>query len=106
MDPDHPDAPPLPDDRWLRRPATRHAPGMRIAALGPFALEEPLARGGQGQVWLARHTGLGLPVAIKLARAGIGSSATKEPSEGVFAEEVRTIAGLDHPHVAMVFDHG
>ncbi|MFZ5480967.1 MAG: serine/threonine-protein kinase, partial [Myxococcota bacterium] len=63
--------------------------------LGAFAVEEPIGRGGAATVWRGRHRRSGLPVAIKVLDVA-------EPQEA----EVRAVAGLDHPNVVLLFDHG
>ncbi|NCG22037.1 MAG: protein kinase [Rhodobacterales bacterium] len=71
--------------------------------LGPFQLEEPLAQGGMGEVWLARHRMSGEPVAIKLLTS---KSAQKPKFRAAFRNEVGAVAALDHPHVTAVYDYG
>src|SRR5688572_8103741 len=71
--------------------------------LGPFVLGNPLGRGGMGEVWSGLHRDQGVPVAVKvLTREG-----TREPSfRSAFRNEVRAVAGLDHPGIVTVFDYG
>ncbi|MCB9687124.1 MAG: protein kinase [Alphaproteobacteria bacterium] len=71
--------------------------------LGPFLLERPLGRGGMGTVWRGRHVTEGVDVAVKVL--------TREGSEApdvlaAFRSEVRAVAGLRHPNVVWVIDHG
>ena len=68
---------------------------------GPFRLQERIATGGMGEVWAAVHAPTGLPVAVK-ALPTLESPALRS----AFADEVRAVARLDHPHVVRVFDHG
>ncbi|MEO0602914.1 MAG: AAA family ATPase, partial [Myxococcota bacterium] len=76
---------------------------IRQIALGPFVLETRIGRGGMGEVWRARHQAEGVRVAVKLLTA-------KGASETMFVEsfknEVRAVAPLEHPHIAMVLDYG
>ncbi len=72
-------------------------------ALGPYDLEEPLARGAMGEVWRGRHRVLDVPVAVKLLLATHAEDGWAETS---FANEVRATAGLSHPGIVMVLDHG
>lgn len=70
--------------------------------LGPFELLRPVARGGMGVVWQGRHVARDLPVAVKVL-TGLGEGA--EYSE-LFRNEVRAVAGLDHPHIVTLYDFG
>ncbi len=71
--------------------------------LGPFALHRPIGQGGMGDVWLGEHVGQSLPVAVKLVRP----ARLRDPSiRTALLNEVRAVAGLDHPGVVMVFDYG
>ena len=71
--------------------------------VGPFQLTEPIGRGGMAQVWGAVHKREGAPAAVKI----LTGEALRNPVYlALFRNEVRGIAGLDHPHVVRVFDHG
>ena len=71
--------------------------------LGPFQLRAPIARGGMGEVWLGHHPGRGLDVAVKVMT---GHQLQKLRGREAFRNEVRAVAGLDHPAIVRVFDHG
>ena len=72
-------------------------------ALGPFDLLRPLGRGGMGVVYRGVHRDSGSPVAVKL----LLSEKAREPSNvEAFRTELRAVAGLSHPHVIAVYDHG
>jgi len=71
----------------------RHA-GER---LGPYALVEPLGAGGMGEVWRARDTRLDRSVAVKFSRQAFAER---------FAREARTLAHVDHPNIATLYDVG
>jgi len=71
--------------------------------LGPFELDAPLGRGGMGVVWRAVHVGSGLPVAVKVMT---GDKAKQPHYLASFRDEVRAVAGLDHPGVVVVLDLG
>src|SRR5271170_2143017 len=63
-----------------------------------------LAEGGMGDVWLARHVGLGVPVVLKTLK-GAGAA----DDEGRFdrlVTEGRLEARISSPHVVRVFDTG
>jgi tetratricopeptide (TPR) repeat protein len=71
--------------------------------LGPFRLLAPIAQGGMGEVWRGEHVEERVPVAVKV----MTSIASREPRyRAAFAGEVRHMASLDHPAIALVFDHG
>ncbi len=70
--------------------------------LGPFLLQEPIAKGGMGSVWRAVH-GDGLKVAVKVIA---GEGAKQEKYLASFRNEVRNAASLDHPSICTVLDHG
>jgi serine/threonine protein kinase/predicted ATPase len=82
-------------------PASAHlAPGAR---LGPYQLEALLGEGGMGQVFRARDTRLGRPVAIKLIRAERG----QRPDFRIrFQREAQATAALNHPHICTLHDVG
>ena len=63
-----------------------------------FVLGELLGSGGMGAVWAATHGASGLPVAIKVLRAG---RATDE-----LVREAQAIAQLDHPRILQLYDVG
>ncbi len=70
-----------------------------LYVLGPFRLLAPLGQGGFAEVWRGEHIRQGVPVALKIERAPALDGAVQ-------TAEVRALAGLDHPNVLMVFDHG
>ncbi|WP_394830353.1 serine/threonine protein kinase [Pendulispora rubella] len=65
-------------------------------------LVRPIAKGGMGSVWLARHTGLDLPVALKF----MSQSIFRDEPNAVerFTREARAAAQLRHPNVVRIFD--
>lgn len=71
--------------------------------LGPFELIQPLEEGGMGVVWRARHLEQNVPVAVKvISERGLASKAARS----AFRDEVAAAAGLHHPGIVLVFDHG
>lgn len=71
--------------------------------LGPYDLLATAGRGGMSTVWRAVHRREGVPVAVKVLRA----ETAREPEfRELCANEVRVMAGLDHPHIARVYDYG
>jgi serine/threonine protein kinase len=71
--------------------------------IGPYHLLEKLGEGGMGQVWLAEQSApVRRRVALKLIRAGIYDSALLQR----FQAERQSLAIMDHPAIAKVFDAG
>ena len=71
--------------------------------LGPFELLEPLAEGGSGEVWRARHRPSRLSVAVKVLTA---ERARDDSFVQAFHDEARAMAALRHPNVIRVLDYG
>jgi serine/threonine protein kinase/lipopolysaccharide biosynthesis regulator YciM len=76
--------------------------GSHLEELGPYQVIEFLGEGGMGVVYLARRQDLGSLVAIKLLRDAWLSPARRER----FAAEQRTLAQLNHPGIARLYDAG
>jgi serine/threonine-protein kinase len=76
-------------------------PGTVIA--GRYRLERPLAAGGMGAVWVARHVSLQTEVAVKVMTSSLAGSA---PARARFGREARSAASLRHPNVVAVVDSG
>ena len=71
--------------------------------IGPYRLRKELGSGGMGQVWLAEQTEpVRRQVALKLIRAGMYDAATVQR----FKAERQSLAIMDHPAIAKVFDAG
>ncbi len=77
------------------------APGLQIA--DKYLVEQPLARGGMGSVWVARHIALNALVAIKFLDAHYSSLPGLLTR---FEREARAASALDTPHVVQVRDYG
>lgn len=75
---------------------------MRIE-VGPFFLEEPIGRGGMGEVWRGHHATQGLAVAIKVLTQ---EGARKPLYVKSFHNEVAAICRLHHDGIIRVFDYG
>lgn len=70
--------------------------------LGQYVIEKKLGEGGMGEVYLAHHTLLRRPTAVKLLppeRAG-------EKTIARFEREVRATSRLTHPNTVSIFDYG
>ncbi|WP_304106420.1 protein kinase [Mycolicibacterium bacteremicum] len=74
-----------------------------VTLSGRYRLQRLIATGGMGQVWEGLDTRLGRQVAIKVLKAEFS-----EDSEFVdrFRGEARTVAMLNHPGIASVYDYG
>jgi tetratricopeptide (TPR) repeat protein len=80
-------------------PEDGYAPGMQI---GPYLLEVLLGEGGMGQVWRARRTdgGTERDVALKVLRPEVVGVAARVR----FRRERDVVAGLNHPHIAQLYE--
>ncbi len=74
-----------------------------VVPLGPFDLVGQIGRGGMGRVYRARHRAQGLDVAVKILDAARTDDVAFRRA---FEAEVHSVAGLDHPGIVLVFDHG
>ncbi len=72
-------------------------------SIGPYRLERKLGEGGMGQVWLAEQTApVRRQVALKLIKAGRYELQVLQR----FQAERQSLAIMDHPAIAKVFDAG
>ena len=67
---------------------------------GPYRIQRALGEGGMGIVYLAEREDLGSQVAIKILRDAWLSPARRDR----FAIEQRTLAQLNHPSIARLYD--
>ncbi len=71
--------------------------------IGPYRLMRKIGEGGMGQVWLAvQSEPLRRQVALKLIHGGIFDPALQRR----FQAERQSLASMDHPAIAKVFDAG
>src|SRR5215472_12966870 len=72
-------------------------------SIGPYMLVKKLGEGGMGQVWLVEQTApVKRQVALKLIKGGLYDSAVIHR----FEAERQSLAVMDHPAIAKVFDAG
>src|SRR5690349_10701999 len=72
-------------------------------SFGTYEIRVQIGRGGMGEVYLARDTRLGRPVALKVLRERL---AQDERFRGRLVRGSRLAASLDHPHVVPVYEAG
>jgi serine/threonine protein kinase len=95
----HADADGLSDSPWAATTVTD--PGGESKTIGPYRLIQRLGVGGMGQVWLAEQTKpVRRRVALKLIRAGMYDSGLLQR----FQSERQSLAIMEHPAIAKVFD--
>jgi len=70
------------------------------ARLGPYKILSALGAGGMGEVYRAHDTRLGRDVAIKILPEAFAHDADRLAR---FAREAKTLASLNHPHIAGIY---
>ena len=76
------------------------------ALLGPYRVERRLATGGMAEVFVARREGLhGFSKRVALKRI-LPQFASDPDFVGMFIDEARLAAMLEHPNIVQVFDFG
>ncbi|MGA3034655.1 MAG: serine/threonine-protein kinase [Terracidiphilus sp.] len=88
----------------LSRPAVPASPEPQsLESVGPYRLIRKIGEGGMGQVWLAEQSEpIRRQVALKLIRSGAFDEALLRR----FQSERQSLALMDHPAIAKVFDAG
>ena len=71
--------------------------------LGPYEILSAIGAGGMGEVYKARDTRLNRTVAIKVLPSHFSDNAEMKQR---FEREAQTIAGLNHPHICVLYDVG
>lgn len=74
----------------------------RILA-GRYELQQPIGRGGMGQVWSALDTRLRRQVAVKTVDL---DASTDSVAAERFRQEAQATAALSHPNIVTIFDSG
>ncbi|MCJ7680086.1 MAG: serine/threonine protein kinase, partial [Candidatus Aminicenantes bacterium] len=70
--------------------------------IGQYSIEKLLGRGGMGEVYLATHSLLKRPTALKFLRPDIAGIKTLAR----FEKEVRLTSRLSHPNTISIYDYG
>jgi eukaryotic-like serine/threonine-protein kinase len=81
----------------------------RARELGSYRLEEPLGKGGMGEVFRATHQMLARPAAVKLIRSEILGSSTPAAARVIterFRREAEAAASLRSSHTISLYDFG
>ena len=76
------------------------APGTRF---GPYEVIAPLGAGGMGEVYRAKDTRLSRDVAIKILPNEMCADPARKQR---FEREAKTISGLNHPNICVLYDVG
>jgi eukaryotic-like serine/threonine-protein kinase len=78
-------------------------PASARVSIGPYVLVKKIGEGGMGQVWLAEQTApVRRQVALKLIRVGMYDDSVLLR----FQSEQQSLAVMNHPAIAKVFDAG
>jgi serine/threonine protein kinase len=81
----------------------------RARELGSYRLEEPLGKGGMGEVFRATHQMLARPAAVKLIRSEILGASSPSMARVIiqrFRREAEAAASLCSPHTISLYDFG
>jgi Tol biopolymer transport system component len=70
------------------------------ARIGPYEIVAPLGAGGMGEVYRARDTRLARDVALKVLPELVAADSERVAR---FEREAKTLASLNHPHIAHVY---
>jgi len=97
------DGEPLASSSRVRETPVGDAGELVGARVGNYVIERPLARGGMGAVFVARHPALGREVAAKFLSRELNAFPELTAR---FLEEARLTAGLRHPNIVDIFDFG
>jgi eukaryotic-like serine/threonine-protein kinase len=84
----------------LARIINRNLPLIPGARLGVYEITARIGEGGMGQVFRATDTTLGRQVAIKILPDALASDPERIMR---FEREAKTLASLNHPHIAAIY---
>ncbi len=86
--------------------AQRAAPSCQGKIVGRFRLLSPLGKGQMGAVFRAEDISLKRHVALKILPSFQGDAAKAARRKELFLREARSMASLEHPHVAQIYEVG
>ena len=77
---------------------------VKVRKVGKYILQKQLGKGSVGSVWLSFHSGLGMPVAVKL----LNMQLVEEDPEYLerFIQEGRLAVTVIHKNIVRIFDAG
>ncbi|MBE0595528.1 MAG: serine/threonine protein kinase [Gemmatimonadales bacterium] len=75
---------------------------LKAALSGQYAIERELGQGGMATVYLAHDLRHDRQVAVKVLRPELAATVGSER----FLHEIKTTAGLNHPHILALHDSG
>jgi serine/threonine protein kinase len=75
-------------------------------SLGSYRLVRQIGSGGMGEVWLARHSLLARPAAVKLIRSIGGDGRSETALRARFRREAEVTARLHSLHTVQLYDFG
>lgn len=91
-----------PDDGGFLMPL-KHDPLIGQLVESKFEILEVIGCGGWGSIYKARDIKLGRPVAFKVLRADLASTAEKLQR---FEREAKVMSAVSHPSICAVYDYG
>jgi serine/threonine-protein kinase len=74
----------------------------KLEKLGAYTLERELSEGGMATIYMARHSLLKRPTAVKILKKTIGSDEFAHR----FEREVQLVSQLRHPNTVQIYDFG
>lgn len=92
--------------RSVRYGATTTTPLAYGSQLGSYHLLESIGHGGEADIWSAWDERRQQVVAMKLISKRAETSYYGERSSNEFEQQVRVVAGLNHPHVLPLYEFG
>ncbi|MFO0638906.1 MAG: protein kinase [Polyangiaceae bacterium] len=94
--------------RQAPRAATSFVPAAGEVIAARYRLEKLLGRGGMGQVWLAKHTELDTPFAVKFLEKSLLDDVERDTTLQRFRDEAKITSALAKRtrHIVAVTDYG